>query len=733
MAGAAMSARREDWIARARAVPIYGLIRRHRIQLRGSGVELVGPCPRCGGDDRFSINTTKNVWNCRQCSKGGDVIDLEMFLNGGDFNAACEKLTGEPPPKSNGKARGAARKVVVAQYDYFNVDGALHYAVERIKYQKQDGSFIQKDGKDDKTFRQKRPDPQNPKRWIFNLDGVERLPYRVSELIEAIGNGQTIFIPEGEECVDALRQIDVPATCNSEGAEKWKPELAQYFRDADVVLLPDNDEPGFRHINQVGATLTGVAKRIRVLILPDLRPKGDIAEWLAAGNSRERFDELAAQAPEWQPPAADSDGKGKAEEREKELIDQLAQLGPLEFDRQRDSAARELRIRRGTLDDAVEARRAERTAEAGPPPLFGHWVVEPWEEPVDTDALLLAVVRRLQRHVVFTSAQATTVALWILFAWAHDAAATHSPLLLVTSVEANSGKTTLLLLISYLTPRALVCVEISEATLFRGVELWQPTIIVDEADVILINNEPLRAVVNSGWTRGSCVPRCIGDANVPHAFPTFCPKAIGMKGRKLPDTTLSRSIIIELKRRHADDKVEHFRALDDAGLADLRRQALRWANDNAEGLKNVEPEMPPGFQNRLGDNWRLLLAIADLAGGDWPDKAREAAKALSNVVDVSSARIRLLAAFRLIFSEAGGSADFLASDKIVAKLTAEADAEWTEWKSGKPITQTQLARLLEPFGIAPHRHQIEGERQRGYFRSHFEEAWKLYLPPENGL
>lgn len=120
------------------------------------------------------------------------------------------------------------------------------------------------------------------------------------------------------------------------------------------------------------------------------------------------------------------------------------------------------------------------------------------------------------------------------------AAAVHSPILLVTSPEANSGKTQLLSVVGFLVPRALLCVEISEATLFRSIELWQPTIIVDEADVILINNEPLRAVVNSGWTRGASVPRCIGDEHVPHAFRTFCPKALGMKGRKLPDTTMSR-------------------------------------------------------------------------------------------------------------------------------------------------------------------------------------------------
>lgn len=378
------------------------------------------------------------------------------------------------------------------------------------------------------------------------------------------------------------------------------------------------------------------------------------------------------------------------------------------------------------MDDDVEARRAERAAKAEPPALFGHWIVEPWPEKVDTDALLLSLKRRIQRHVVLSSEAATIVALWVLFAWVHEIAAVHSPILLVTSAEANSGKTTLLILIGFLVPRALLCVEISEATLFRGIELWQPTIIVDEADVILVNNEPLRSVVNSGWTRGASVPRCIGDERTPHAFPTFCPKAIGMKGRKLPDTTLSRCITIELKRKHTNEKVEHFRAIDDPGLEELRRQAMRWAADNAESLKGTEPIMPEGFDNRLGDNYRPLLAIADLAGGEWPQQAREAAQRLSGAVDTGSTGTRLLADIRAAFDEA--EAGVLSSADLVGKLTAEADSQWAEWKAGKPLTQNQLARLLKPFGIAPGQVWITADRQsRGYRRDQFEDAWQRYL------
>ena len=130
-----------------------------------------------------------------------------------------------------------------------------------------------------------------------------------------------------------------------------------------------------------------------------------------------------------------------------------------------------------------------------------------------------------------------------------------------------------------------------------------------------------------------------------------------MKGRKLPDTTLSRSIIVEMRRKRPGDNAEHFRSIDDAGLAELRQRALRWANDNGEKLDGAEPDMPPGFDNRLGDNWRLLLAIADFAGGDWPDKARKAAVKLSKVADTTSIGVQVLTAIKAVFDGADGSAE----------------------------------------------------------------------------
>lgn len=728
------SAAFHDWVAKARAVLIQNEIERRGIKLHGR-IERCGPCPKCGGDDRFSINTGKQIFNCRGCSVGGDVIKLVEHLDGVDFTHACQTLTGEPKP--NGSQRGVPKQVVTATFEYQDEDGAVAYVIERVEYQTatNGSSVLTKNGKHKKTFRQRRPDPERPSEWIWNVDGIARIPYRLPELVEAVASGQLIFIVEGEGKVDALRELGITATTNAGGAGKWQPDMSERLRGADVVLLPDNDGPGWKHINEVGASLAGIAGRTRVLALPDLPAKGDIRDWLTAGGTREQFDALVEEAPYWLPPPeqapVDKEAKAKAATDEQALIDALARLNALDYDRRRKAAADEMDVRSSTLDDEVAARRRELAEEAGRPPLFGHWLVEPWPEVVDTGELILALVGRIKRHVILNDDQALTVALWIMFAWVHDTAAVHSPILLATSAEANSGKTQLLSVISFLVPRALQCVEISEATLFRGIELWQPTIIVDEADVILSNNEPLRSVINSGWTRGSCVPRCIGDEKTPHAFPTFCPKAIGMKGRKLPDTTLSRSIVIEMRRKKAGENVPaHFRSIDDASLAELRRRALRWANDNGEKLEDAEPDMPPAFENRLGDNWYLLLAISDFAGGEWPAKARMAAVKLTKVADATSINVQLLAAIKTAFDGSDGQVPLerVSSADLAAAVGADAATPFSEWKGGKPITQAQLARALKPFGIAPEGIRLpSGGTPRGYLRSQFEDAWERYL------
>jgi Protein of unknown function (DUF3631)/CHC2 zinc finger len=756
-----------NWFRKAKAVRIEDVTAQRGIVLRGR-VEREGPCPICAGTDRFSINTQKQVFNCRGCGKGGDVIDLIVFLDGCDRITAVTKLTDEPRPNgyngsalepgiakqklkdvskdtpedtardANDPSENVPKKLLIATFEYTDETGAVIYVVDRFEFQNADGTFVLKDGKRKKTFRQRRPDPDHPGAWIANIEGITRVPYRLPEVIEAVAADHPVFVTEGEGKVDALRAIGLVATTNPMGAGKWLVEMSERLRGADVILLPDADELGWKHMNDVGASLVGVAARIRVVMLPDLPAKGDVKNWLEAGGTREQLDALVETAQDWKPSSEGApcdEAKAKAEAGEQAIIDELSRLDPVAYDRRRNEAADQMGIRRGTLDGQVNARRAQRAQEEGPPPVFGHWVVEPWPSPVNTGELIFALVERVKRHVILSYDQALTVALWILFAWMHDTAAVHSPILLVTSPEANSGKTQLVSLVTHLVPRAVMGTGISEAALFRSIEKWQPTIIVDEADVLLIDNEPLRAVINSGWTRGSCVLRCIGENNEPHPFPTFCPKIVGMKGQRLPDTTMSRSIVIEMKRKKSSETVIHFRFIDDAGLAELRQRALRWANDNGEKLDGAEPDMPPGFDNRLGDNWSQLLAIADLAGDEWPTLARKAAAKLSDVAEASSTGVQLLADIRLIFDgpqdgfEKLEPLDAISSAELVRRLGADDGSRWHEFKGGKPLTQLQLARELKRFKIYPDRVTPLGQSQtRGYARAWFEDAWGRYLP-----
>jgi hypothetical protein len=268
-----MTAHFDSWVARARAVPIERETEQRGIKLRGA-VERVGPCPKCGGEDRFAINTKKGVWNCRGCGVGGDVIKLVEHLDDTDFIGACTTLTGSAPPNGNGRSGGAVHKIVVAEFPYEDEVGNVLFVVERSEYLKAAGGYVLKDNKKKKTFRQKRPDPAGKGRWLYNVDGVPVVPYRLPELVAARAAGQTIFVPEGERKVDALAGINASATCNAMGAGKWTLMHSEFLRGADVVLVPDNDDAGFAHVDAVGQALAGIAARVRVLVLSDLSGEG---------------------------------------------------------------------------------------------------------------------------------------------------------------------------------------------------------------------------------------------------------------------------------------------------------------------------------------------------------------------------------------------------------------------------------------------------------------------------
>lgn len=360
----------------------------------------------------------------------------------------------------------------------------------------------------------------------------------------------------------------------------------------------------------------------------------------------------------------------------------------------------------------------------GKPVLFEN--IEPWLEVVNGADLLDDFVSALKRHVVLPQWSAEATALWILHAHALEAF-TISPLLVATSPTKRSGKTLLLEIVSLAIPRRLFASNITPSALFRAVDKFKPTLLIDEADTFLKENEELRGIINASHRRASAfVLRSVGDEHEPAIFSTWSAKAIALIG-KLKDTLEDRSIIISLRRKNPTEKVERFR-IDKVtpGFTILRRKAARWAADNLTALREADPKMPDALNDRAADNWRPLLAIADLAGGNWPKLAQEAALALSGNVDEgeNSALIQLLADLEELFK----NVERLSSAEIVKELGAMEDRPWSEWRKGKPITPRQLARLLAPLGIAPKSVRLgEKDIPRGYAREQLDDSFIRYL------
>jgi putative DNA primase/helicase len=411
---------------------------------------------------------------------------------------------------------------------------------------------------------------------------------------------------------------------------------------------------------------------------------------------------------------------------EPQEVDRLAKLPRLEYDRQREDAAKRLRVRVGTLDRMVREKRASAEDDAATLP---HWKVEPSSELVDGAALLDSLRQVFRRYIVLPKGAAEALALWTLHAWTADAGDI-SPLMVLISPTKRCGKTSVLIILYYLTPRSELASNISASAVFRYIQETRPTLLIDEADTFVRDNEQMRGILNSGHTKAAA--HVIRNVEIngeykPQRFSTWAPKAIATI-RELADTLEDRAIIVTLQRKPKAAAVTRLRKRDNEEFATLRRQAARWAADNFETLTDPDPDVPEALNDRAADNWRPLLAIADIAGGTWPQDARRAACLLSGESQDSAMGVELLVDIRKAF----GEAEAIRSAELVAKLAADPERPWAEWKHGRPLTQKQLGGLLRPFGIVSETVSIPGFNDaKGYKRIHFEAAWEAYCPGQN--
>lgn len=409
----------------------------------------------------------------------------------------------------------------------------------------------------------------------------------------------------------------------------------------------------------------------------------------------------------------------------REISADLAILDTLTYEEVRREVAKAAGVRAPILD-AERAALRKRTEKRRDGPMLVD--VEPWPEEVDGVELLDGLAQTFARFVALPDGAATAMSLWVVFAHAHEASY-FSPLLALTSPEKRCGKTTALSVLSQLVPRQMPASNISPAALYRAVDHFRPTLLVDEADSFLRDRDDLRGILNAGHLRTTAyVARCEGDDHEPRLFTTWAPKAIALIGQ-LPDTLEDRAISVSMRRRAPGEAIERLR-LDRAGeFEPLRRKAARWAVDHLEELRAADPETPGGLNDRAADNWRTLLAIADLVGGDWPGRARRAARLLTATGsdDDGSVRTLLLRDIRDLFDRL--DVDRIPSEGVVLALGQMEERPWQEWgRTNKPITARAVARLLKPFGVKPRQMKVGGDKVRGYKRDWFEDAWTRYVP-----
>jgi putative DNA primase/helicase len=285
--------------------------------------------------------------------------------------------------------------------------------------------------------------------------------------------------------------------------------------------------------------------------------------------------------------------------------------------------------------------------------------------------------------------------------------------------------------LKFLTPRAYSAAEMSGPSLYRFVDRVHPTLIIDDADKLLQRKPELAHIINVGWTRGTLIPR-VGPYGDPVWFDPFCAKIVAGAQLLLPKTTATRTINIKLLPKLPSEPVDSFNHTDDEQFLTLRSKLARWRIDNAAALKDAKPALPPGFNNRLAMNWRLQLAVADLAGGDWPKRARAAAVKLDHKREELSEGIRVLTALASIFT----SREEITSEDAVKHLNADPTGEWCEFRNRGPITQRQLAALLRAYEIFPvvlHPTKQASLSRRGYRRSQFGDVFARFLPNDPNI
>ncbi|MFH8726331.1 MULTISPECIES: DUF3631 domain-containing protein [Streptomyces] len=356
--------------------------------------------------------------------------------------------------------------------------------------------------------------------------------------------------------------------------------------------------------------------------------------------------------------------------------------------------------------------------------------------PSEGELALSDLRAQFQRYVVLPSEDAlTAVTLWV--AATHlQTAWQHAPRLAVVGPAKRCGKSRLLDVVTETVHDPLITVNASAAAVFRSITENPPTLLVDEADTLFGSakvaekNEEMRGLLNAGHQRNRPTLRVSGPNHEVSKFPTFAMAALAGIG-DLPDTIMDRSVVIRMRRRRPGEKVAEFRTVRDTpALHAVRDRLVAWLVPLHATAMDLTPVMP--VEDRAADTWEPLVAVADLAGGAWPEAARTACLAMTKHEaeqdqDNSALNLRLLADIRRAFA-AEGNPPVIRTGRLLGILNEDAESPWPEY-SDKGLTARGLQLLLKDYGIgSANRRFPDGCQAKGFTRLQFTDAWARYCP-----
>jgi 5S rRNA maturation endonuclease (ribonuclease M5) len=615
---------------------------------RWQGDQGTARCPfHADTKPSFSVNAAQGVFCCHGCKAKGNLVEFERRISGCSLNTAKQRIA----KLANRGGGSKLRSRIVTLYSYKDENGKVRY--QQVRF-------------DPKDFRFRRPDGHGG--WIWNLQGVTRILYRLAEVISV----KEVFVVEGEKDVETLRELGFIATCNPGGAGvgKWLEEFSQVLKDKKVVILQDNDKAGSEHALAVARSVVRYATEVK-LVAPFAEVK-DVSQWVEEGGTKERLRKIVDKTPVFE----SSDAGGRE-------------------------------AKQGTV------------------------AADDWRSECLRGPLLVSIYETIfSDYLIFPSVGLPlVVSLWAIGTYLFEAFDTY-PYLVISSPTKRCGKTRLAELLEKLSARGFLNVNISEAALFRKIARDKPTLILDEAEGLGAKNSEragyLLSILQAGFRKGGRVTRASGRDHDLEEFDVFCPKVIAAIGN-LPDTLRDRGIVIPMRRKLKSEKTERYRFRKIGVLAEgAAESAAVWAEKHRQYIESVYLKLDIEFlQEREADIWEPIFSIASVAVPNRLKELKEIALSLSSdklQLDVDeSLGIRLLSDIRSVFEKS--KLTRISTDGLLDRLKDLPESTWPD------LNAVRLSRTLRPFKIAPRQLWINDTNCRGYDLDDFQVGFETYLPP----